>query len=267
MARFAPSRATVWACATALGLGLGAGMAERWPSWVGATDSIFITGAERVPTAELVRSAAVPRGVPFSALDLEDVSARVAAHPWVLEARATALPPDTLLLEIVEREPRATVWLGTPEQPWLVDGDGTPFARAAVAGFASPGGVPQIRGTAGLEPERPHPELAQAVRILEALEARGLPAPQEVELSGEDPRAVPSLLLTELSGRRLRVVLGGGPLEPKLERLARILSANRPETAEAEVIDVRFAGQVILRSGPSSEEGEATDERGNASPS
>ena len=242
-------------------------MAERWPSWLGATDTISVVGAARVPSEELARSAAVPPGVPFSALDLEAVGARVASHPWVLEARATALPPNQLLLEVAEREPRAIAWLGTPAQPWHVDESGTPFAGAVVGGFAAPGDFPEIQGATGVEPQRPHAELAQAVRILEALEARGLPAPAEVWLSGEDPRAVPSLLLTRLGGRRQRVVLGAGPLEPKLERLARILSANRPETAEADVIDVRFAGQVILRGGPSSQEDEVTDERGRASPS
>jgi hypothetical protein len=62
------------------------------------------------------------------------------------------------------------------------------------------------------------------------------------------------------------VVLGAGPLAPKLDRLAALVAAARAETAGADAIDVRFGGQVILRSDPPATADGAADPRGGADP-
>jgi len=188
------------------------------------------------------------------------VASRIAAHPQVATARVVALPPSQLLLAVLEREPQAVAWLGSPARPWHVDRGGTAFAHSEAGGA-----LPEIHGVAELEPGTPQAELARAVELLGAIEARGLPAPREVWLGGHDPNALPTLRM-DVQGRTRIVLLGGGPLEPRLEQLQRLLAAGRPETTAAEIIDVRFAGQVILRSGPPPDGGEAADERGGASP-
>ena len=263
LAGLMPSRSALWTCCAALGLGLGAGLADRPPSLLGSVEHMAVSGAARIPPGELAAAAAMAPGTAFAAFDRKAVATRVARHPWVASARVIALPPEQLLLAVVEREPKAIAWLGVPARAWHVDAEGAPFAAVDATELDA---MAQIHGVAELAPNQPHAELAGAVRILEAVEAQALPRPLDLWLSDEDPRAVPSLRL-ELGGRPARIVLGEGPLEPKLERLARLLAANRPETAEAEVIDVRFEGQVILRSGPPSEGGGATDERGGVSPS
>ena len=62
------------------------------------------------------------------------------------------------------------------------------------------------------------------------------------------------LLLRGVPGR---VVLGTGPLPPKLERLARLLAEASDEVAEAARIDLRFGDRVVLGGGPSPDGSEA----------
>ena len=63
------------------------------------------------------------------------------------------------------------------------------------------------------------------------------------------------------------MILGGGDLEAKLDRLSWVLKADLGETGAASSIDLRFGSQVILRDGPPPSGDEATGDRGGASPS
>jgi hypothetical protein len=89
---------------------------------------------------------------------------------------------------------------------------------------------------------------------------------REVWVGEGDDRALPALVLDGPAGPQ-RVVLGAGPLAPKLDRLAALLAGARAETAGADAIDVRFGGQVILRSDPPATAADGgTDPRGGADP-
>lgn len=252
--------------AAALGFALGVAAPGHWPAVLGedplAASRLSVTGARRVAPAELAAAAGVAPGTAFRDLEPSVVAQRIAGHPWIAAARATRLPPDVLLVAVEEREPVALAWLGVPPRPWLVDRDGTPFAAAA-----GTEGYPRLAGVAAFEPNAPHSTLAQGVRILEALVARRLPVPREIVLGGgDDPRALPAFALPTPDGDKRVIVGGGDDLDGKLERLARLLEAARPETAAASVLDVRFGEQVILRSPPSSEGDGMAEARGGAPP-
>lgn len=62
------------------------------------------------------------------------------------------------------------------------------------------------------------------------------------------------------------VLLGGDPPGDAFERLHAWLEAGAPEGASATAIDLRFAGQVILRSDPPPEGDGVADPRGGAGP-
>src|SRR5690606_39720807 len=168
--------------------------------------------------ADLVAAAGLPGPDPAAAPPAEPPSAgalaaRLAAHPWIAHARATRVAPDAVAVRVVERVP-AAVWERPDGGPLLVDAAGTPFAPAG-GGEA----LPRLRLAGGPEPPPrvPHPQLAEGVRIARAVEAARFPRPV-VELDGPDPHAVPALWLPGLAAR---VVLGAGPLEPRLVQLAR----------------------------------------------
>jgi len=217
---------------------------------------LAVVGTVRIDPAELVRSAGL---APGEAIDADALVARLERHPWVAAARAARVSPDTLVVRVVERVP-AAIWIrpapaagegdGAREEAFLVDAQGTPFAAA--------GGddLPRLRLAAhDVEPCRaaggcaPDPRLAAGVALARAVERAGFARP-EIELdpaagdaAGAAARALPVL---RLAGVAPRVLLGDGDLETQLERLTRVL-ADVPASREAAEIDLRFAGQVVLR--------------------
>lgn len=260
----APHRLTRWstfAGAAVAGLLLGSLLFEPIARRVApqhfALDTVSVLGAHRITAEELVSTSGVAAGTPVLSLDLADVSQRLASHPWITEARVIAFLPRKLLVAVVERETAAIAEIGTPPSVWLVDENGTPFAPAAAIDREI---HPTIVGIPDAQPGRPHPLLAQGVHIARALGGRGLPPARRVRVGGDDPRALPELRLGR--GER-KVVLGGGDLEAKLDRLSWVLEADLTETGEASTIDLRFGDQVILRNGPPLPGDEATGARGD----
>jgi hypothetical protein len=199
-----------------------------------------LLGAERFDTAEIAGIVARSGGVP-------ELITRVTRHPWVAEARAVRVTPGTVVVRIVERMP-AAIWRNESGDALLVDAQGTPFAVAN--GEALPHLVlrnPVARGVAAYpcRPLRgcaPDPRLAAGVALARRIESSGFPEPQ-ILLDASDPHAAPVL---HLPGVAPRVLLGDGDPAPALANLARVLAAI-PASHGAGEIDLRFAGQVVLR--------------------
>jgi hypothetical protein len=201
-------------------------------------ESISTRGLSRLSAAEVARSTGLTSGTPLAEVDRSRVEARLLRHPWIRQAHVAPLPPRRLLVEVIERTPAALTVSGEASEPWLVDAEGTPFAPA---GEADAGGLPMLHAGPAT-PGEPSDLLRQGIRLTASLEARGLPAVGTV------------LLLRGVPGR---VVLGTGPLPPKLERLARLLAEASDEVAEAARIDLRFGDRVVLGGGPSPDGSEA----------
>jgi cell division protein FtsQ len=264
----APRRLARWstqAGAAVAGLLLGAFLFEPIAARLAPRKCLLETasviGVHRVTAEELVDASGVTAGTPTLALDPAVVSERLASHPWISAARVTTFLPRKLLVAVVEREAAAIVEIGTPATAWLVDASGTPFASAT--------GIdremhPTIVGVEDAQPQRPHPLLAQGVQIARAVGKRELPAARRVRLGGGDPQGLPEL---RLGPRERKVVLGGGDLELKLDRLAWVLKADLAEMGPASTIDLRFGSRVIFRDGPPPSGDEATGTRGGVGPS
>ncbi|MCA9685568.1 MAG: FtsQ-type POTRA domain-containing protein, partial [Myxococcales bacterium] len=69
---------------------------------------------------------AIEAGTNILALDLTELSERVADHPWVAEAVVTRNLPDTLEVQVSEHVAEAIVLSG---RFYLVDGEGRPFKQ------------------------------------------------------------------------------------------------------------------------------------------
>ena len=142
-----------------------------------------------------------------------------------------------------------------------MDAGGTPFATAtAIDGEIHP----TLIGVEDAEPGQPNPRLAQGVQIARAVDRRGLPPVRRVRLGGADAGSLPELWI---GTRERRVVLGGGELPAKLDRLSWILQADLSGMETVSSIDLRFGSGVVLRSGPPPAGGETTEPRGGVGPS
>ncbi len=200
--------------------------------------TVSISGNRHVAPQELVALAGLPPHVHLDEIDVGAVAQRIRRHPWIAEARVTVLPPERLLIGVEERTPRATAPIDGAL--YFVDGSGVAFARANGSSH-----LPRIEGSEAPRLGEPDLALVNGVQILDALAREGLPAPSQVEVGRDEAGLRPAF---EWAGAtRQRVVLGPGRLDDKLARLGRLLRAQLREMHEAGRLDLRFAGQVVLR--------------------
>lgn len=107
-----------------------------------AITSIEVRGASRVSADEIRAAIPVRLGHNVFKADLAGVGARLRNHPWIAEASAHRILPDTLVVEVREHVPAAIAVLG---EPYLVDRQGHAFKRAQLdAGDGD--GLPVITG-------------------------------------------------------------------------------------------------------------------------
>jgi cell division protein FtsQ len=251
-------------CAAALVAGAKLG-SERWGDALRAAalrpfayTRVAVLGHEQLSAAQLAWAAALEPGTKLLAVEPSVVEARLRRHPWILEARAHRLPPSALLVEVVERRPLA-VAEGAGGDPFLVDRAGERFARAEPEHLEA---LPWLHGLAA-EPADAKAELAGALRVADLLGRHGLPGAQQIWLGRA---AAEEGLALVLRGETARILLGSDRASDGLRRLARARASGLAEVAGASSIDLRFAGRVVLRSGPPPGGGEAAAERGRATP-
>ena len=237
--------ASAWVAGLTFGDGLAAwltGLPER------PLEVIAVRGASHLTPLAVANASAVAPGSPLGELEPEAVAGSLAQHAWIASARALRLPGGTLVLEVVEREPVASVTIGGAI--YAVDREGRAFAQLPEAPGAD---LTEIVAHGDLEPGEPDPRLAEAVRLARRLPELGLAPPRQVEVAAEGDERGYSL---RLAGADTRVVLGREDLAARLDGFARLLALRPDEVAGASEIDVRFAGQLVLR-GASARDGSA----------
>jgi cell division protein FtsQ len=168
-------------------------------------------------------------------LDIEDLTARLRASPWVADATVTRTLPDTVRVEIRERIPLA---LAEVDRLYLMDGEG-----ALVDIYGPRTGVfdlPIVRGLLGVdEASRRHRARRAGVLLSDLAELGQEISEVFVEPSGD--------LRVVLRGPG-EVLLFGDP--PYRQRFVTFLSLRR-ELAEkapgAEHFDLRFRGRIYAK--------------------
>ena len=98
------------ALAVAGGLELGYRAATRSESF--ALQTITVEGATRSTEGEILALAGVERGDNLLVLEVHELEAAIARHPWVARATVSRRLPHTLSIRIVEHDPVALVALG-----------------------------------------------------------------------------------------------------------------------------------------------------------
>lgn len=237
------SAVAVVAAALAAGVALGDGLVARWTGLAERPlERIAVRGASHLTPLAVARAAAVAPGSALGELEPEAVARALAGHEWIASARALRLPGGTLVLDVVEREPAARVAIGG--ESWAVDRDGRPFARLRAE--AEPG-LTEIVAGGELRPGEPDRRLAEAVRLARRLPELGLAPPRQVEVAPEGDARGYAL---RLAAPDTSVVLGREDPAERLDGFARLFALRPGDVAAAAEIDVRFAGQSVLRGAP-----------------
>ena len=132
--------------------------------------TIRVVGIQRASEAQVRHLAGLAMNEPLVQLDLQAAVAGVERHPWVAHAEARRVFPDTVVIQVEERQVVALLLL---DRLYLVDHDGEAFRIASSPDLDHPflTGVP-------LDLSQQHPELARrivhdAMDWLSAVEGRG----------------------------------------------------------------------------------------------
>ena len=221
--------------------------------------AIEIHGALHLSPAEVARATGIADGATLAQIDSAAVVRSLESHDWIEEAATLPLSSGTLVVSVVERRPLATVTL--ENTLYAVDQRGTPFAPLETAALP---GLVRLVTDANIRPREPSPKLAEALRLAQRLPQLGMAAPVEVRVARD---ADPEGFALQLAALRVRVVLGREDLDARLDDLVRLVTARPDAVAQATSIDLRFANQAVLRSGPTHEGSANTAaERGHAAP-
>jgi cell division protein FtsQ len=103
--------------------------------WTGlAVRDVMVSGRDRTARSELLRAIGIKAGDPILTIDLEGAHSRIAALTWVKQVRVERRLPDTVFVNLVEREPMA-LWQrnGTLH---LIDRDGGLIPSVEVEKFS-----------------------------------------------------------------------------------------------------------------------------------
>jgi cell division septal protein FtsQ len=207
-------------------------------------DTIAVRGAHHLSAEQVAIATGVAPGSALSAVEMSTVKQLLEDHDWIATASAVRFPGGAIVVEIVERMPRAAIALGTPPESYAVDATGIPFA---VADSDSLMGLPVLVVGDSVAPREANARLAEAVHLAYRLPELGLALPAEISIASDgDPEGF-ALRFNSISPR---FVLGRRDLDERLDHLARLLSRHSNVVAGAENVDLRFADQVVLRDTP-----------------
>jgi cell division septal protein FtsQ len=228
----------------AVAISLAAGVLLAGAPWADRVEAIHVRGAAQLSPAEVAQATGIERGAELGGVDPRQVASKLTEDPWISAARVLRLPSGTLLLDVTERVPAAVVEISDGNAVFI-DATGTPFASRKTPAAEGDARLPRIVSAVPVVPGQASPELALAVRIAQQLPALGLERPAEVSISAADDPVGYSLRLPSLT---TRVVLGREDLDARLSQLAMLMKFEFDELSATAELDLRFAGQAVLRS-------------------
>ena len=195
-------------------------------------EDILVVGRLETPRKELLKAVRLSRGAPILAFDIEAARRRVERLPWIRSATVERMLPDTILMNVEERQPLA-LWQHQGQFA-LIDHEGEVILRDGLERFAN---LVVVVGE-----EAP----VHAATLLETL--------------GNEPEL---LSLVEaavwVGGRRWNIRLAGD-IDVRLPeknakgawtRLAEYERAHRVLERDVQVLDLRLPDRLIVRKAPS----------------
>lgn len=204
-----------------------------------ALTEVAVDGQVRATEAEVLALAGVEQGDNLLSLDVAELEAAVARHPWVKKASVTRRLPHTLKIQVTEHEPVALIALGSL---YYVDRQAEVFKRFAAS---DEDGLPVITGLSREEVEgKEHGPLKTAVDALADL-APALGDSDRIEELHVEPDAGISVRLAK---QDLYLRLGAPPFDlSRLKAVSETLAARGIRAKEITLGGERRPERVIAR--------------------
>jgi len=247
-------RALLWVLIVAVGGGAGwYGWQRMGPDLLLQADRVFeikvvdITKTERISRDDVLALLDLPPGQGLILVNPDALESALEAHPWIRRATVRRLFPDTLAVELQEREPVAV--LRTAGRAFLVDQDGALLAERVPD---APQSLPVLLGVSYAEAVLREGDVVERVRngiALAGLLGQAVGRPMVVDLG------VPGEVVAYDSGLRLR--FGEGGFGDKVDRYRQVadrvfdrwIDGGKPASARRVEVDLRFRDKVIVREG------------------
>jgi cell division protein FtsQ len=239
----------------AVGSGGWYGWQQSGPEVLAWADQFFeikvveITRTERISRDDVLAMLDLEPGRGLLLIDLVQAQRSLETHPWIRRAMVRRVFPDTLVVELDEREPVAVLRTGTGGREFLLDREGTLISEGVPAADE---GLPILTGV----------DYADAIlgtgntvaRVRSGIALAGLLDRSGVGRTEVDLRR-PGDMVAYYSGLRLR--FGEGDFGDKVDRYRqvsdRVIDRWVAQTKAAPVrrveVDLRFQDKVIVREG------------------
>ncbi|TRZ97443.1 MAG: FtsQ-type POTRA domain-containing protein [Nitrospiraceae bacterium] len=238
----------------AVGAGGWYGWRQAGPDVLAWADQFFeirvveITRTERISRADVLAMLDLEPGLGLLRIDLVQAQRSLETHPWIRRATVRRVLPDTLVVDLDEREPVAVLRTGAGRE-FLLDREGTLISEGVPAADE---GLPILTGV----------DYADAIlgtgdtvaRVRSGIALAGLLDRSGVGRTEVDLRR-PGDLVVYYSGLRLR--FGEGDFGDKVDRYRQVsdrvvdrwvVQAKAAPARQVEV-DLRFQDKVIVREG------------------
>ncbi|MEW5723757.1 MAG: FtsQ-type POTRA domain-containing protein [Thermodesulfobacteriota bacterium] len=182
---------------------------------------VVLTGLERTSRADVLAATGLDRSTNILAVRLDQLGTNLRTLPWVREVTLTRRLPDTLLIQVEERRPRALVLL---DSLYYLDEKGLPFKKVdsgeqpelpIVSGFTRADFTEERRGFS-------RRDLGEVFALLDVLAERNdrFRLANVSEVNFDKVRGL--TLFTREDNVQVRI--GLGEYRAKLRRLGRVLA-------------------------------------------
>lgn len=174
-------------------------------------------------------------GANILGLDIEDLKRRLRASPWLDDATVRRRLPDTLQVDVREREPLALAEVG---RLYLMDADGDliDLYGSRTAAYD----LPIVRGLAGTDEQQRRDRASRVAELLRDLEELQSEV-SEIQVQPDGDLRV----VLRRGGEVLR--LGKAPCKPGVEAFLRMRRELVERCPRAEYFDLRFRGRIVAR--------------------
>lgn len=191
-----------------------------------------VEGTKRLSREDVLAAAGVKKGKNLFSLDIPRAEKSLVESPWISSARITRRLPNTVRLQVVERDPRAILVL--EGRSFLVSADGVPFKEL---GQGDPYDFPLVTGISSAELARDRraelERLSRTLTLLGQYDELSLGRSHQVQEVHLADTGAASLVVGD-SGTTLH--LGESPWKQKLLRAERVLSKARREGGTPHVV-------------------------------
>lgn len=205
-------------------------------------ERIEINNLKRLTREEIINQAGIRIGDGMLGLSLNTIGEDLGKNPWIAKVKLRRYMPNTLIIDIVEREPMAIANMG---YLYYVDGNGDVFKPLTVGDKLD---YPVITGITEedltRDPAGAKAALKDALGLMELLRQGTALKLEDISEIHFDKGFGFTLFAMD---RGIPVRLGTGDLSGKMQRLARIYRQLQEQMTSLEYIDLDYSDKIIIK--------------------